>query len=78
MNPQVYSEATIQLRSRAGREGLNGFGSGWENIIVSRDMARDGQEMEDHSVMTPLFCFVGLIEREDVVIGRNSALRENP
>ena len=28
----VYSETNIQSSSRAGREGLNEFGSGWELV----------------------------------------------
>ena len=46
--------------------------------MVRRDMACDGQEMEDHSVMTPLFLRRSDKEREDVVIGMNCAPRENP
>ena len=78
VNLHVYSETNIQSRSRAGGEGLNEFGSGWGNNIVSRNMACDGQEMEDHSVMTPPFSLWSDKEREDVVIGRNCAPRENP
>ena len=53
MNSPVQYETNIQLRSWAGREGLKEFGVGWENVVVSRNMAREGQEMEDHSAMTP-------------------------
>ena len=44
------------------------FGSGWGNNIVSRNMACDGQEMEDHSVMTPPFPFVGLRKKERMLL----------
>ena len=53
---------------------LKEFGSGWGNHVVSRNMACDGQEMEDHSVMTPPFPFVGLTKKERMLLLAGIAL----
>ena len=55
--PKLTAERQ-QIKIRNGKDqsekrNLKEFGIGWENIVVSRNMARDGQEMEDHSAMTP-------------------------